>query len=127
MLRRLISILLEPARDPLRDSFGLSLERVAALRERLHTQIVELRARAGSLRDAAFESQIRQLEAEHEKLIAVEKRAGAELDSHRARQDLLSARLTAAQAQDHIRELIGALDDAHARAAALAEAVQFDS
>lgn len=126
MLRRLIRTLLEPARDPLRDSFGISLERVAALRQRLHAQIAELRARSGGLCDARFEEQIAELEAEHRKLIEVEKRASAELDSHRTRQDLLSARLTAAQAQEQIRELIGALDDAHARAMALAESVQYD-
>src|SRR5947207_15981995 len=127
LLRRFLRIWLEPARDPLRDSFGLSLERVAALRARLKRQIGELRVRAGSLRDDTFADQIRQLEVEHEKLVQVERRAGTELDGHRALQNLISARQTAAQAQDHIRDLIGALDDAHARAAALAESVPYDS
>jgi len=36
---------------------------------------------------------------------------------------LLDARQTAAQAQDHLQDLMIALDDAHARATALAETV----
>ena len=46
-----------------------------------------------------------------------------ELDTHRARRDLLDARQTAAQAQDHLQDLMIALDDAHARATALAETI----
>ena len=121
LAQRFLRALLEPARDPLRDSFGLSLERVAALRTRLLNQIRELRARTRSLGDPALEDQIRQLEAEHQKLIEVENRATSELDSHRARRDLLTARQTAALAQDRLMDLMAALDDAHARAAALAE------
>ena len=123
LVQRFLRALLEPARDPLRDSFGLSLERVAALRTRLFDQITELRARTRSLGDPALEDQIRQLEAEHQKLIEVENRTAGELDSHRARRDLVSARQTATLAQDRLMDLLAALDDAHARAAALAESV----
>jgi len=46
-----------------------------------------------------------------------------DLDAHAARRDLLDARQTAAQAQERLQELMIALDDAHARAAALAETI----
>jgi hypothetical protein len=49
-----------------------------------------------------------------------------ELDAHGARQDLLKARQTAANVQHHLQELMIALDDAHARAAALAETAYRD-
>jgi phage shock protein A len=126
LLRRVLRLLLEPARDPLCDSFGLSLERVALLRQRLQRQIADLRGRGGAIRDAAFDDQIRRLETAHDKLMEIERRAATELDAHRAQQTLLTARQTAAQAHHHIEELITALDDAHARAAALAESVPFD-
>lgn len=120
---RIFRLLLEPAKDPLRDSFGISVERVRELRIRLNQQLVELRTRAGSLRDAAFDEQIRELQAEHDRLVQVERRVSGELDTHRARRDLLDARQTAAQAQDRLQDLMIALDDAHARATALAETV----
>jgi hypothetical protein len=123
LLRRVLRLLLEPARDPLRDSFGVSLERVAALRARLHQQIAHLHARAAALGDTGLDEQVRQLEAKHEKLLRVEQRVTGELDCHRARRDLLTARQTAAQAQERLSDLLGALDDAHAHAAALAESV----
>jgi phage shock protein A len=123
LMRRVLRRLLEPARDPLSDSLGLSLGRVAALRTTLERQILELRAHTGRLTDPAMEAQISQLEAEHRQLVAVERRVTGELDVHRARRELLSARQTAAQAQDGLNELIGALDEAHAHAAALAESV----
>jgi len=119
----LFRVLLEPAKDPLRDSFGISIERVRALRIRLNEQLAELRSRAGSLRDIAFDEQMRELQAEHDRLLQVERRVSGELDTHRARRDLLDARQTAAQAQDHLQDLMIALDDAHARAAALAETI----
>ena len=54
----------------------------------------------------------------------LERRVSGELDTHRARRDLLDARQTAAQAQDRLQDLLVALDDAHARATALAEIVR---
>ena len=121
--RRFLRVLLEPAKDPLRDSFGVSIERVRTLRIRLHEQLAELRSRAGSLEDPAFGAQIRELQAEHDRLVDVERRVTGELDTHRARRDLLEARETAAQAQDRLEDLMASLDDAHARATALAETV----
>jgi hypothetical protein len=121
--RRFLRVILEPAKDPLRDSFGLSIERVVALRVRLYEQLVALRSRAARLDDPAFEAQIHELQTEHDKLVEVERRVSGELDTHRARRDLLDARQTAAQAQDRLQDLVVALDDAHAHAAALAETV----
>jgi hypothetical protein len=124
--RRLFRVFLEPAKDPLRDSFGVSIERVRALRIRLSEQLAELSSRAGSRNDPGFGEQIRQLKAEHDLLLQVEHRVNGELDAHCARQDLLKARQTAANAQHHLQELMIALDDAHARAAALAETAYRD-
>ena len=121
--RRMLRALLEPAKDPLRDSFGISIERVRELRIRLSGQIAELRSRAGALKDPAFEEQIRELQAEHDRLMQVERRVNGELDLHHARRNLLDARQTAAQAQDRLQDLLVALDDAHARATALAETI----
>jgi len=121
--RRVLRVFLEPAKDPLRDSFGISIERVRALRVRLNGQLAELRSRAGSLRDPVFEEQIRELEAEHERLVLIERKVNGELDAHHARRNLLDARQTAAQAQERLDDLLIALDDAHARATALAETV----
>jgi len=121
--RRIWRVLLEPARDPLRDSFGISIERVRQLRIRLSQQLVELGTRAGNLNDSTFDEQIQELQAEHDRLVQVERRVNGELDTHRARRALLDARQTAAQAQDHLQDLMIALDDAHARATALAETV----
>jgi len=115
--QRLFRVLLEPAKDPLRDSFGISIERVRELRVRLNEQLAELRSSAGNLKDPAFEEQIREHQAEHDRLVQVERRVNGELDTHRARRDLLDARQTAAQAQDRLQDLMIALDDAHARAA----------
>ena len=119
--RRMLRILLEPARDPLRDSFGISVERVRVLRIRLNSQVAELRSRAGDLKDPVFEEQVRDLQAEHDRLVQVERRVYGELDAHHARRSLLDARETAAQAQGRLQDLLVALDDAHARATALAE------
>jgi phage shock protein A len=116
-------MLLEPAKDPLRDSFGISIERVRALRIRLNSQLAELRSRAAALRDPAFAAQIRELEAQHDKLEQVEQRVNGELDSNYARRNLLDARETAAEAQERLQDLLAALDDSQARVAALAEAV----
>ena len=124
--RRIFRVLLEPAKDPLRDSFGVSVERVRALRIRLSEQLAELCSRAAARNDPAFEEQIRQLKAERDLLLQVEHRVNGELDAHHARQDLLKARQTAANAQQHLQELMIALDDAHARARALAEAAYLD-
>ena len=121
--RRLLRVLFEPAKDPLRDSFGISIERVRTLRIRLNQQLAELRSRTGSLGDPGFDAQVRELQAEHDRLVQVERRVNGELDTHRARRDLLDARQTAAQAQDRLQDLMIALDDAHARATALAETV----
>jgi hypothetical protein len=121
--RRVLRVLLEPAKDPLRDSFGTSVERVRALRIRLSTQLAELRSRAAALKDPAFEKQIRELQAEHDKLEQVEQRVNGELGANHARRNLLDARKTAAEAQERLQDLLAALDDAQARAAALAEAV----
>lgn len=121
--RRLLRALLEPAKDPLRDSFGVSIERVRELRVRLNKQLTELRSRADSLGDPGFESQIRELQAEHDRLVQVEQRVNGDLDTHRARRDLLDARQTAVLAQERLQDLLVALDDAHARATALAETV----
>jgi predicted nucleic acid-binding Zn-ribbon protein len=121
--RRLFRVLLEPAKDPLRDSFGISIERVRELRVRLNGQLAELHTRTGNLKDPAFEEQIRELQAEHHRLLQVERKVNGELDTHRARRNLLDARQTAAQAQDRLQDLMAALDDAHARATALAETV----
>ena len=121
--RRVLRVLLEPARDPLRDSFGISVERVRALRIRLSSQLAELRSRAAALKDPALEEQIRDLQAEHDKLEQVEQRVNGELDANHARRNLLDARETAAEAQERLQDLLAALDDAQARAAALAEAV----
>ena len=121
--RRMLRVLLEPAKDPLHDSFGVSIERAKTLRIRLHEQLAELRSRAGSLGDPAFEVQILELQAEHDRLVEVERRVNGELNTHRARRDLLDARQTAAQAQDRLQDLMAALDDAHARATALAETI----
>jgi chromosome segregation ATPase len=121
--QRLFRVLLEPAKDPLRDSFGISIERVRELRVRLNEQLAELRSRVGALKDPAFEEQIRDLQTEHDRLVQVERRVNGELDTHRARRDLLDARQTAAQAQDRLQDLMIALDDAHARATAVAETV----
>lgn len=120
--RRVFRVLLEPAKDPLRDSFGISIERVRALRVRLNSQLGELRSRSAALRDPVFEEQIRQLQAEHDKLERVEQRVNGELDANHARRNLLDARETAAEAQERLQDLLAALDDAQARAAALAEA-----
>jgi hypothetical protein len=120
---RVFRVLLEPAKDPLRDSFGLSVVRVRELRVRLSEQLGELHMRAGNLDDSTFDEQIRELQAEHDRLVQVERRVNGELDTHCARRDLLDARQTAAQAQGHLQDLMIALDDAHARATALAEAV----
>ena len=121
--RRLFRVLLEPAKDPLRDSFGISVERVRALRIRLSEQLAELRTRGGALKDPAFEQQIHELQAEHDRLLQVERRVNGDLDAHHARRHLLDARQTAAQAQERLQDLVAALDDAHARATALAETV----
>lgn len=121
--RRLFRVLLEPAKDPLRDSFGISIERVRELRVKLSEQLAELRSRAFALNDPAFEEQIRDLQTEHDRLVQVERRVNGELDAHHARRNLLNARETAAQAQDRLQDLLVALDDAHARATALAETV----
>ena len=121
--RRVVRILLEPAKDPLRDSFGISIERVRALRMRLNSQLAELRSRAAALRDPAFEEQIRELQAEHDKLEQVEQRVNTELDANHVRRNLLDARETAVEAQERLQDLLAALDDAQARASALAEAV----
>ena len=120
---RIFRVLLEPAKDPLRDSFGISVERVRVLRIQLNQQLVELRARSGNLHDPAFDQQIRELQAEHDRLVQVERRVSGELDTHRARRDLLDAQQTAAQAQNRLQDLMIALDDAHARATALAETI----
>jgi len=96
---------------------------VRELRVRLNEQLAALRSRAGALRDPTFEEQIRELQSEHDRLVQVERRVNGELDTHRARRDLLDARQTAAQAQDRLQDLVAALDDAHARATALAETV----
>ena len=82
-----------------------------------------LRLHAGRLVDPAIEAQIFQLEAEYRKLVEVERRVTSEMDVHRTQRDILFARQTAAQAQERMSELIGALDEAHAHAAALAESV----
>ena len=119
----MLRVLLEPAKDPLRDSFGVSIERVRTLRIRLNEQIAELRSRAGDLKDPVFEEHIRELQGEHDRLVQVEHKVNGELDTHRARRDLLDARQTAAQAQDRLQDLMIALDDAHARATALAETI----
>jgi len=121
--RHFLRVLLEPAKDPLRDSFGISIERVRTLRIRLNEQLAGLRSRASSL-DPAFAIQIGELQAEHDRLVELEQRVSGELDTHRARRDLLDARQTAAQAQDRLQDLLVALDDAHARATALAETVR---
>ncbi len=121
--RGLIRALLEPAKDPLRDSFGISIERVRALRIKLNEQLAGLRSRAGRLEDPAFAVHIAELQAEHDRLVDVERRVSGELDTHRARRDLLDARQTAAHAKDRLQDLLAALDDAHARATALAETV----
>ena len=121
--RRMFRILLEPAKDPLRDSFGISIERVRALRIRLNSQLSELRSRAAALKDPAFAEQIRELQAEHDKLEQVEHKVNRELDANHARRNLLDARETAAEAHERSRDMLAALDDAQARAAALAEAV----
>jgi len=121
--RRLFRVLLEPAKDPLRDSFGLSVDRVRALRIRLHEQLVELRARPARLVGPTFQNHIRDLQSEYDKLAQIEQRITGELEAHRAHRDLLDARQTAAQAQDRLQDLVVALDDAHARATALAETV----
>ena len=72
--RRFLRVLLEPAKDPLRDSFGISIERVRALRIRLNEQLAGLRSRAGSLEDPAFTIQIGELQAEHDRLVELERR-----------------------------------------------------
>jgi regulator of protease activity HflC (stomatin/prohibitin superfamily) len=95
--RRVFRVLLEPAKDPLRDSFGISVERVRELRIRLSEQLLQ-----------------------------AERRVNGELDAHHARQDLLNARQTAAKALQHLQDLMIVLDDAHARAAALAETLYRD-
>ena len=123
LLRRLLRRLLEPASDPLSDSLGLSLARVAALRASLERQLAELRARSAGFSDPSLEAQLHQLETEHLQLVEVERRVTGEMDVHRARRELLGARQTAAQAQDRLQDLMIALDDAHARAAALAETI----
>ena len=122
--RRLFRVLLEPAKDPLRDSFGISIERVRELRVRLNQQLMELRSRANRLNDPALEKHLQELQTEHDRLVHVERRVSGELDTHRARRDLVDARQTAAQAQDRLQDLLVALDDAHARATALAETVR---
>jgi hypothetical protein len=121
--RRVVRILLEPAKDPLRDSFGISIEYVRILRTRLSSQLAELRSRAAALKDPVFEEQIRELQAQHDKLEQFEQKVNGELDANHARRNLLDARETAAEAQERLRDLLAALDDAQARAAALAEAV----
>jgi phage shock protein A len=96
---------------------------VRRLRIRLNEQLAELRFRADSLGDPGFEAQIRELQTEHDRLVEVERRVNGHLDTHRARRDLLDARQTAAQAQERLQDLVMALDNAHARATALAETV----
>ncbi len=121
--RRVFRVLLEPAKDPLRDSFGISVERVRELRVRLSEQLAELRSRGRALNDPGFEEEITQLQAEHDRLLQVERKVNGELDAHHARRNLLDARETAAQAQERLQDLLIALDDAQARATALAETV----
>lgn len=122
--RRVVRVLLEPAKDPLLDSFGVSTGRVKALRLRLSEQLGDLRSRTGRLQDPSFRACMTDLEAEHARLLEVEQRVGNELDTHRARRDLLNAGLTAAEAQDRLLDLVAALDDANARATALVETAQ---
>jgi hypothetical protein len=121
LLRRLLRVLLEPARDPLHDSLAASLGRVAELRARLDRQIRALHTRTCGLRDAALEAEIHRLEAEQARLLDAERRLVAECETWRARRDLLSIQQTAATARSQLGELIEALDAAQARAAALAE------
>jgi regulator of protease activity HflC (stomatin/prohibitin superfamily) len=113
--RRVFRVLLEPAKDPLRDSFGISVERVRELRIRLSEQLAELRSRARAWNDPGFAEQIRQLQAEHDRLLQAERRVNGELDAHHA-----------AKALQHLQDLMIVLDDAHARAAALAETLYRD-
>jgi len=122
-LQHFLRRMLEPARDPLSDSLSLSLGRVTELRAALQKQILGLRSRVGRSLDPAFEAQLQRLETEYSQLAAVEHRVTGELDAQKARCELLNARQTAAQAQDRLDDLIGALDEAHAHAAALAESV----
>jgi hypothetical protein len=89
--RGIFRVLLEPAKDPLRDSFGISIERVRALRIRLNSQLAELRSRA-ALRDAAYEAEILELQAQHDTLEQVEQKVNGELDANYARRNLLDAR-----------------------------------
>jgi hypothetical protein len=84
---------------------------------------VELRSHSGASNDPGFKDQIRQLQTEHDRLLQAERKVNGELDAYHARQDLLNARQTAAAAERHLEDLMIRLDDAHARAAALAEAV----
>lgn len=70
-----------------------------------------------------FEEQFRKLQAEHDKLEEVEQRVNGERNANQARRNVLDARETAAEAQERLQDLLVSLDDAQARAAALAEAV----
>lgn len=117
--RRIVRLLLEPAKDPLQDSLAVSLGRVATLRGRLDQQISDLRARTSQLHDPALQEQLQLLQAEHARLQQLQQRLTADLDAVRARRDLLSARQTAAETHLRLAELLEALDAAHARAAAL--------
>src|SRR5258708_38234000 len=93
--RRFLQVLLEPAKDPLRDSFGISIERVRALRIRLNEQLAGLRSRTGSLEDPAFTIQIEELQAEHDRLVELERRGGGENHTPPAPPARARARLTA--------------------------------
>src|SRR5437667_12675750 len=79
---------------------------------------------AGSFEDPAFAIQIGELQAEHDRLVELERRVSGELDTHRAPRDLPDPRQTAAQAHDRLQDLLVAWDDAQARATALTEAVR---
>jgi len=120
LLRRILRLLLEPAKDPLHDSLAAALERVSALHTRLDQELAGLRARTASLQDPTLRDQVEGLEAEQGRLREIEQRLAGELNSYRARTDLVSARQTAFQAQLRLAELMTALDAAQARASALA-------
>ena len=81
------------------DGSGISIDRVGTLRTSLSGQLVQLPSRAAALRDPAFEEEIRELQAEHDKLEQVEQRVNGELDANHARRNLLDARETAAEAR----------------------------
>ena len=108
--RRVLRVLLEPAKDPLRDSFGISVGHVRELRIRLSEQLAELRSRSATRDDPDFQEQIRKLQAEHDRLLQAEHKVHGELDAQHARQHLLDARQTAAEAQQRLQELMIALE-----------------